>query len=88
MTSLEEQFEEASKRIHTISKRPSNEVLLTLYSLHKQASVGDVHGDKPGMFDFINLAKYNAWATKRGMTREVCMQQYVDLVNELMAKEG
>lgn len=88
MTALEEQFEEASKRIHTLSERPSNDVLLTLYSLHKQASVGDVHGDKPGMFDFINAAKYNAWATKRGMSKEECMQQYVELVNKLLAENG
>ncbi len=88
MNTLEEQFEDASKRIHTISKRPSNDVLLTLYSLHKQASVGDVHGDKPGMFDFVNLAKYNAWATKRGMSKEACMEQYVELVNKLLAEDG
>jgi acyl-CoA-binding protein len=85
---LEEQFEDASKRIHTISKRPSNDVLLNLYSLHKQASVGDVHGDKPSMFDFVNLAKYNAWATKRGMSKEECMTKYVELVNQLLAEDG
>lgn len=80
---LEEQFEEASKRVHTLSERPSNDILLNLYSLHKQASLGDVHGDKPGMFDFINAAKYNAWESKKGMSREDAMKQYVDLVNSL-----
>lgn len=83
MTQLEEQFEEASKRVHTLSERPSNDVLLNLYSLHKQASVGDVQGEKPAMFDFINAAKYNAWATRKGMSREEAMQQYTDLVNSL-----
>ena len=80
---LEEQFEEASRRVHTLSQRPSNDILLDLYSYHKQASVGDVHGEKPGMFDFINAAKYNAWASKKGLTREQAMQNYVDLVNSL-----
>jgi acyl-CoA-binding protein len=80
---LEEQFEETSKRVHTLSQRPSNDILLDLYSYHKQASVGDVHGEKPGMFDFINAAKYNAWASKKGLTREQAMQHYVDLVNSL-----
>ncbi|MFN3446837.1 MAG: acyl-CoA-binding protein [Bacteroidia bacterium] len=80
---LEEQFEEASKRVHTLSQRPSNDILLDLYSYHKQASVGDVHGEKPGMFDFINAAKYNAWSTKKGLTREQAIQHYVDLVNSL-----
>ena len=80
---LEEQFEEASKRVHTLSERPGNDILLNLYSLHKQASVGDVQGDKPGMFDFINAAKYNDWSTKKGLTKEQAMQGYVDLVNSL-----
>jgi acyl-CoA-binding protein len=80
---LEEQFEETSKRVHTLSQRPSNDILLDLYSYHKQASLGDVHGENPGMFDFINAAKYNAWASKKGLTREQAMQHYVDLVNSL-----
>ncbi len=81
---LEEQFEKASKDVHTLTERPGNDVLLNLYSLHKQASVGDVHGDKPGMFDFIAAAKYNAWAGKKGLSKEQAMQQYVDLVHSLL----
>lgn len=81
---LEEQFEAASKNVHTLKERPSNDILLNLYSYHKQASVGDVHGDKPSMFDFINAAKYNAWASKKGLSKEECMQRYVDLVNQLL----
>ncbi|MES2558119.1 MAG: acyl-CoA-binding protein [Bacteroidota bacterium] len=83
---LEEQFEQASKDVHTLKERPGNDVLLNLYSLHKQASVGDVTGEKPGMFDFIAAAKYNAWATKKGLTRDEAMQRYVDLVNSLLAE--
>lgn len=83
---LTEQFEKASKDVHTLKERPGNDVLLNLYSLHKQASVGDVNGDEPGMFDFIAKAKYNAWATKKGLTTEQAMQQYVDLVNSLLAE--
>lgn len=82
---LEEQFEQASKDVHTLKERPGNDVLLNLYSLHKQASVGDVHGDEPGMFDFIAKAKYNAWATKKGLSRDEAMQKYVDLVQSLLA---
>ncbi len=82
---LEEQFEQASKDVHTLKERPGNDVLLNLYSLHKQASVGDVNGDEPGMFDFIAKAKYNAWATKKGLSRDEAMSRYVALVNELLA---
>jgi diazepam-binding inhibitor (GABA receptor modulating acyl-CoA-binding protein) len=81
---LAEQFEQASKDVHTLKERPGNDILLNLYSLHKQASVGDVNGDEPGMFDFIAKAKYNAWATKKGLTRDEAMQKYVDLVQSLL----
>jgi len=84
---LEEQFEDASKRVQTLKERPSNDVLLSLYSLHKQASVGDVHGDQPGMFDFIAAAKYNVWASRKGLSRDQAMQQYVDLVNSLLKEQ-
>ncbi|MCU0442303.1 MAG: acyl-CoA-binding protein [Bacteroidia bacterium] len=82
---LEQQFEQAAKDVHTLKERPGNDVLLNLYSLHKQASVGDVSGDEPGMFDFIAKAKYNAWATKKGLSKEEAMQQYIQLVNQLLA---
>jgi diazepam-binding inhibitor (GABA receptor modulator, acyl-CoA-binding protein) len=82
---LTEQFEQASKDVHTLKERPGNDTLLNLYSLHKQASVGDVNGEEPGMFDFIAKAKYNAWATKKGLTKEEAMKQYVDLVQSLLA---
>lgn len=82
---LEQQFEQAAKDVHTLKERPGNDVLLNLYSLHKQASVGDVFGDEPGMFDFIAKAKYNAWATKKGLSKEEAMQQYIELVNQLLA---
>lgn len=84
---LEQQFEKASKDVHTLKERPGNDVLLTLYSLHKQASVGDVNGEEPGMFDFIAKAKYNAWATKKGLSKEEAMTQYVTLVNELLSQQ-
>lgn len=82
---LQEQFDKASKDVHTLKERPGNDILLKLYSLHKQASVGDVNGEEPGMFDFIAKAKYNAWATQKGLTTDEAMKQYVDLVNSLLA---
>jgi acyl-CoA-binding protein len=81
---LQDKFEQASKDLHTLKERPGNDILLNLYSLHKQASVGDVNGEEPGIFDFIAKAKYNAWATKKGMSKDEAMQQYVDLVFTLL----
>ncbi|WP_018344629.1 acyl-CoA-binding protein [Cytophaga aurantiaca] len=62
----------------------SNENLLSLYSLYKQATEGDVNVEKPtNFFDFPAIAKYNAWEGLKGISKEVAMQKYIDLVASL-----
>lgn len=80
---LEEQFEAAKIKVQTLSERPSNDVMLNLYALNKQATIGEVNIEKPAMFDFVAAAKYNAWTAKAGMTKDAAMQQYIDLVESL-----
>ncbi len=83
MTVLEEQFETAKKHVMELPAKPSNEIMLELYALNKQATVGDVNAEKPAMFDFVAAAKYNAWNAKKGMKMEEAMQKYIDLVGSL-----
>lgn len=83
MTVLEEKFEDAKKRVMELGEKPSNEIMLQLYSLNKQATIGDVNVEKPAMFDFSAAAKYNAWTSKKGMAKEQAQQEYIDLVNSL-----
>lgn len=85
MADLKSQFEQAQVDVKKLTKRPSNDELLALYSLFKQATEGDVHGKRPGMFDFKGAAKYEAWEGLKGMDAEAAMQQYVDKVAELEA---
>lgn len=59
---------------------PSNELKLKLYALYKQATEGDVTGSKPGMFDFVGQAKYQAREAVKGISKEAAMQQYIDAV--------
>ena len=68
-----------------LPKRPSNEKLLELYSLFKQATEGDVTGDRPGGFDFKAIVKYDAWTLKKGMDKEKAMAAYVSLLDKLKA---
>ena len=35
------------------------------------------------MFDFVAAAKYNAWNTKKGMSKEEAQQKYIDFVSSL-----
>jgi len=80
---LKEKFEQAVSESKQLPEKPSNEMLLKIYSLYKQATLGDITGDRPNGFDFINLAKYNAWESLRGKDSEEAMQEYVDLINSL-----
>lgn len=81
--SLTEDFNTAVSKSKELTKRPTNEELLDLYALFKQATDGDVSGERPGGFDFKAIAKYDAWASKKGMEKEAAMQQYVKLMDTL-----
>jgi len=70
--------------VQKLSSKPSNDNLLKLYALYKQASEGNVSGDRPGGFDFKGMAKYDAWEAVKGKTAEVAKQEYVNLVNSLL----
>ena len=79
---LKDQFEAAIEKAKGLPSQ-SNETLLELYGLFKQATVGDVQGDRPGGFDFKGAAKYDAWEKRRGMSAEEAMQAYIELVDGL-----
>lgn len=78
-------FDQAAAQARTLPEQP-NEVLLELYGLYKQATEGDVSGEEPGMFDFVGRAKYDAWAARRGMSRDEAMEAYIARVAELAAQ--
>ena len=82
-TTLEDQFKQAAADAQQLTERPSTADLLKLYSLYKQATEGDVKGERPGMMDIKGRAKYDAWAAIAGMPAEEAMQDYVDLVESL-----
>ncbi len=80
---LQQQFESAVTRSKELTKRPSNEELLQLYALYKQATEGDVSGERPTGFDFKGIAKYDAWAELKGRSKDQSMNEYITLVNSL-----
>ncbi|WKZ61534.1 MAG: acyl-CoA-binding protein [Cyclobacteriaceae bacterium] len=80
---LQQQFEAAVARSKELTRRPSNEELLTLYALFKQASEGDVSGERPGGFDFKAIAKFDAWSELKGKSKETAMSEYVAFMDSL-----
>ncbi len=84
MSDLSAQFEQASKDVKNLPERPDNDTLLKLYALYKQGSEGDVNGPKPGFFDFVGTAKYEAWNKLAGTAQEDAMKKYIALVKKLL----
>jgi diazepam-binding inhibitor (GABA receptor modulating acyl-CoA-binding protein) len=81
---LPDQFQQAVSESKTLSEKPSNDTLLQLYGLYKQATEGNVHVDPPAnTFDFVARAKFEAWSALKGKTKEEAMQQYIELITKL-----
>ena len=76
-------FAQAVSESKELQDRPSNDTLLQLYSFYKQATEGDAGGDAPGMFDFVAKAKYEAWASIKGKSKEEAKKEYIDLIHKL-----
>ena len=85
---LSQRFDEALKNVDTLTQRPSNESLLKMYALYKQATHGENDTERPGGFDFKAAAKHNAWAAIQGKSKDDAMTEYIDLVNELKSAEN
>ena len=83
MSNDSELFEQAAGVVTSLPQRPDNETMLELYALYKQGSVGDVQGDKPGFFDFVGVAKYEAWEKLSGLDQQEARERYVALVRKL-----
>ena len=80
---LKAKFETATAAAKQTKKKPDNPTLLKLYSYYKQATEGDVKGERPGGFDFVGGAKYDAWAKLKGSSRDDAMLNYVKQVEKL-----
>ena len=88
MTEINSNFEQAAIAVKSLTEKPDNDTLLQLYALYKQGSSGDVSGDKPGFFDFVATAKYEAWEKIAGLSQDDAKQQYIDLVQKLSGPAG
>ena len=67
-------LDEAMALTKKFTERPSNEELLKLYGLYKQAT------------DFKAAAKYNSWLSLKGKSQEEATQEYIDFVGNLSEK--
>jgi diazepam-binding inhibitor (GABA receptor modulator, acyl-CoA-binding protein) len=83
MSDLQNRFVQAQQQVTALKERPDNETLLKLYALYKQATEGDATGERPGGFDFVRRAKFDAWSGIKGTSETDAMRQYIELVDSL-----
>ncbi|KAM9722776.1 acyl-CoA-binding domain-containing protein 7 isoform 2-T2 [Menidia menidia] len=86
--SLEAEFKTVAEDVKKVKTRPSNDELLILYGLYKQALVGDINTDRPGGLDATGKAKWDAWDSRKGMSKDDAMSTYVKHAKEMIGKYG
>ena len=84
---LTARFELASKEVTELSEAPDSAAKLKLYALYKLSMTGDCTGARPGMMDFINRAKYDAWKELAGLSLDEAKEKYIAFVEELKAAD-
>jgi diazepam-binding inhibitor (GABA receptor modulating acyl-CoA-binding protein) len=84
MADTKAQFEQAQKDVKTLTRKPGMDEMAFLYSHYKQATEGDVKGERPGMLDMMGRGKYDSWAKLKGLSKDEAMKKYVDKVGGLL----
>ncbi|XP_078124173.1 enoyl-CoA delta isomerase 2 isoform X1 [Sander vitreus] len=88
MMATVDQFEQAKNKLSTLKNDPGNEAKLKIYALFKQATQGPCSTPKPGMLDFVNKVKWDAWKSLGSISQDEARQQYCDLIGSLLTAEG
>lgn len=83
MDDLNARFTQAVADSRQLTSRPDNMTLLQLYALYKQATEGDVQGERPGFSDLIGRAKWDAWAGLSDTPADEAKRRYIALVDAL-----
>ncbi|KAJ3688441.1 hypothetical protein LUZ61_017605 [Rhynchospora tenuis] len=85
--SLQEDFEKHAELVKTLTKKPSDQDLLILYGLYKQATVGPVNTDRPAFYSMKERAKWDSWKSYEAKSKEEAMGDYITKVKQLMESD-
>ncbi|CAD6185337.1 unnamed protein product [Caenorhabditis auriculariae] len=88
--SLDEKFDAAVEIIQKLPKTgpltTSNDQKLAFYSLFKQATVGDVNTERPGIFSLVERKKWDSWKEVEGTSKDEAKERYVKTLNDMFDK--
>lgn len=82
------EFVKAAEDVKNLKAKPTDNEMLELYGLYKQATVGDVNTARPGMFDMTGKAKWDAWDKRKGLSKEDAEKQYITVAKRIIETYG
>ncbi|KAL1451784.1 hypothetical protein WDU94_006130 [Cyamophila willieti] len=84
----EEKFHAAVNVIRNLPKsgsyQPSHDLMLRFYSYFKQATEGPCKQPKPGFWDVVRKAKWDAWKKLGNMSKDDAMKGYVEELRKIV----
>lgn len=87
---IDAQFDRAVEIVQGLPKtgpvQTDYEEKLTMYSLYKQATIGNVKPPRPGIWDMLGRAKWDAWAKHRDLDPYEAKWLYVDALVKVLRK--
>ena len=79
-------FNKAQREIRKLLGRPTDDELLLIYGLFKQATIGDNYNSKPAGVWFKETRKWEAWNNQRDKAQNTAKQEYIEAVEFLIDK--
>ncbi|CAL1716984.1 unnamed protein product [Somion occarium] len=85
-------FDKAVEIVQSLPKegpiKPTQDDQLFFYKYYKQATIGDVNTPRPGLLDFTGKAKWDAWKSVEGTSKEEAYTKYVERLIEVLKTAG
>lgn len=63
----------------------SQEQLLELYGLYKQATIGDINIKCPSILNYVETQKWHSWNKNKEMTKINAMRKYITLSKKFLS---
>ena len=80
-------FETASQKVKCLKQKPTDQQLLLLYGLYKQATVGNCNIPEPWIFQTKEHAKWFAWNRQKEKQQIQCKTEYKEIVLSLIRQD-
>ncbi|XP_027700905.1 acyl-CoA-binding protein-like [Vombatus ursinus] len=82
------EFDQVTEEVKNLKSKPDDQEMFFIYSHYKQATVINTVINHPGMVYFKGKAKWDAWNSLKGKSREDSMKAYFAKGEELKGKYG